>query len=125
MAEILEEDEDPAPETEPRPDAESDEDPEAIYSRILEPEQEDPEDQARTADAMRAALATFRPQLRKMTPAQRRRFTVEMAGRMKKLNDSPAGKGVYAALSKGSGRDRNPRDLGQRIMARRNANLRK
>ena len=125
VAEILEEDEDPAPETETHSDAESDEDPEAIYSRILEPEQEDPEDQARTADAMRAALATFRPQLRRMTPAQRRRFTVEMAGRMKKLNDSPAGKSVYAALSKGSGRDGNPRDLGQRIMARRNANLRK
>ena len=94
---------------------------EEIYSRILEPERK-PEEDARTADALRAALGPFRAHLRQMTPAERRRFTVQVMDKMKKV--SGKGSGAYASLSRGSGRDADSRELGKRIMESRNVNLR-
>ena len=104
----------------------TDEDPEAgeeIYSRILEPERK-PEEDARTADALRAALGPFRAHLRQMTPAERRRFTVQVMDKMKKVSGNGKGSGAYASLSRGTGRDADSRELGKRIMESRNVNLR-
>ena len=102
----------------------------SIVSGILEPE--DPESDecldpdARTADALRAALASFRPQLQRMTPDERQRFNADVAARMKKLTRKPAGKpNAYAALRQAASRDRAAQTLGQKIMASRNANYRK
>ena len=96
-------------------------------SGLLEPEtDEDPEDpEVRTGDALRAALSVFRPQLRRMSPQARRRFNADVAARMRSLNrPAPGARSAYAALCPAAARDRSVQSLGQRIMARRNANLR-
>ena len=96
-------------------------------SGLLEPEtDEDPEDpEIRTGDALRAALAVFRPQLRRMSPQARRRFNADVAARMRSLNrPAPGARSAYAALCPAAARDRSAQSLGQRIMASRNANLR-
>lgn len=96
-------------------------------SGLLEPEtDEDPEDpEVRTGDALRAALAVFRPQLRRMSPHARRRFNADVAARMRSLNrPAPGARSGYAALCPVAARDRSAQSLGQRIMASRNANLR-
>lgn len=104
---------------------------EEILSGILEPEEavdeDDPEALEKAADALRAAVAAFRPQLKRMTPKQRQRFNADVAARMKRLSrKQKAGKpGAYAALRQSAARDREARSLGERIMAQRNANLRK
>jgi len=126
VAEILEPD-DPD-QTDPVSDEE-----ENVVSGILEPvegedEEEDPEAAAQAADALRAALASFRPQLKRMTPKQRQRFNADVAARMKRLNARKQARNgrpnAYAALRKASAHDQSDRDLGRKIMASRNVNLR-
>jgi len=106
---------------------------EEILSSILEPEAEsdedpeDPEGSSLAADALRAALASFRPQLRRMSPRERQRFNADVAARMRKLSAAAPAAGKpspYAALRKSASRDQSGRSLGQKIMASRNANLR-
>lgn len=125
VAEILESDED-----QPETSAEAPVPGEEILSGVLEPmEDEDGEDpDARAADALRAALASFRPQLKRMTPRERQRFNADVAARMKRLTRKAGVSGkpnAYAALRKAASRDHSARTLGQKIMASRNANLRK
>lgn len=125
VAEILESDED-----QPESPAETPVPGEEILSGVLEPtEDEDGEDpDARAADALRAALASFRPQLKRMTPRERQRFNADVAARMKRLTRKAGASGkpnAYAALRKAASRDHSARTLGQKIMASRNANLRK
>ena len=110
-------------------------DEEEILSSILEPVEgededgEDPESAAKAADALRTALASFRPQLKRMTPKQRQRFNADVAARMKRLTRRQQARNgrpnAYAALRKAAVHDSSARSLGQKIMASRNANLRK
>ena len=110
-------------------------DEEEILSSILEPVEgededgEDPEAAAKAADALRTALASFRPQLKRMTPKQRQRFNADVAARMKRLTRRQQARNgrpnAYAALRKAAVHDSSARSLGQKIMASRNANLRK
>ena len=110
-------------------------DEEEILSSILEPVEgededgEDPEAAAKAADALRTALASFRPQLKRMTPKQRQRFNADVAARMKRLTRRQQARNgrpnAYAALRKAAVHDSSARSLGQKIMASRNANLRR
>ena len=104
---------------------------EPIQSSVLEPvsdeEENAPARSTNGSDALRAALIEFRPILRRMNPKQRQRFNADVAARMKLLSDAEAkGKpGAYAAIRNGAARDNSGKSLGQKIMAARNANLRK
>ena len=102
---------------------------EEILSGILEPEEtqdeEDPEDGTLAADALRAALASFRPKLARMTPKERQRFNADVAARMKALSRKQGKGNAYAALRKAGAHDAAGRSLGQKIMESRNANLRR
>ena len=129
VAEILDSEE-PA-QTDPDAPAEDEEE---NLSGILEPvegedDEEDPESAARAADALRTALASFRPQLKRMTPKQRQRFNADVAARMKRLTRRQQARNgrpnAYAALRKAAVHDSSARSLGQKIMASRNANLRR
>ena len=130
VAEILDS-EDPA-QTDPNAPVTDEEE---ILSSILEPVEgededgEDPEAAAKAADALRTALASFRPQLKRMTPRQRQRFNADVAARMKRLTRRQQARNgrpnAYAALRKAAVHDSSARSLGQKIMASRNANLRK
>jgi hypothetical protein len=80
-----------------------------------------------TGDALRTALKAVRPALARMPKKQRARVCADIAARLKK----PSGRrgadaGVYAALASARRRPprRNAADLGKRIMANRNINLR-
>ena len=133
VAEILE--------TEAEEEPASDDDPLDIVSSILEPETgsdedgdgdeggEDPAVNAQAADALRAALAGFRPQLARMSPKERQRFNADVAARMKKLTrragSSKGRPNAYAALRRAAAHDRSDRSLGKKIMASRNVNLAK
>ena len=97
---------------------------EAILSSILEEEISDEDPDERAADALRAALAAFRPQLRRMAPKDRQRFNADVAARMKRLSRGRAGN-AYAALSGAAARDQNAGTLGRKIMENRNVNYRK
>ena len=105
---------------------ESSEEAESVSGLLESETDEDPEDpEIRTGDALRAALSVFRPQLRRMSPQARRRFNADVAARMRSLNrPAPGARSAYAALCPAAARDRSVQSLGQRIMARRNANLR-
>ena len=86
---------------------------------------ENAENAARTADALRTALAAFRPQLQRMSPQDRQRFNADVAARMRKLTArSGKDRNPYAAIRGASARPRDDRALGQRIMATRNVNRR-
>jgi len=130
-AEIPQTDDDPVEELigEILETAETDEDEpveEEAVSVVLEPsEDEDPGNEEKAADALRAALGAFRPQLRKMTPAQRRKFNADVATRLKKTRRAADKRSAYAAMNHAKAADRVASDLGRRIMAARNANLRK
>ena len=76
-------------------------------------------------DALRAALATFRPVLKRMTPRERQRFNADVAARMKALSRKQGKANAYAALRKAGAHDAAGRSLGQKIMESRNANLRR
>ncbi len=135
VAEILEGDGDDNSETGPDPDPDDHVSAEAeIISSILEPEEasdvdeDDPEAASRAADVLRAALASFRPQLKRMTPRERQRFNADVAARLKQLTHRQNQNGrpnAYAALRKSGAHDASGRSLGRKIMASRNANLRK
>ena len=77
-------------------------------------------------DALRAALMTFRPVLRKMSPAERRKACSDIAVNLRRIRRAGDGK-VYAALASGRGKApaRDLSALGKTIMASRNANYRK
>ena len=100
-----------------------------ILSQVLEPgaedEEEDPEDCSRAADALRTALAAFRPQLARMTPRERQRFNADVARRMRKLTGKAGrDRNPYAAIRGAApASSRDARELGRRIMATRNVNL--
>ena len=99
---------------------------EAVLSTILEAEtsDEDPDPDERAADALRAALAAFRPQLLRMAPKDRQRFSADVAARMKRLSRGRSGN-AYAALCGTAARDQNAGTLGRKIMENRNVNFRK
>ena len=79
-----------------------------------------------TGDALRAALKAVRPALARMPREQRRRVAGDIAARLRGgAAATPAGRGVYAALSaarKGAGPA--PAELGRRIMEKRNPHYR-
>ena len=63
-----------------------------------------------------------------MSPKARQRFNADVAARMKKLTRRQAASGkpnAYAALRTSAAHDRSARDLGKKIMASRNANLKR
>ena len=110
-------------------------------SSVLEPEEEesltdcdDPEglQKEATADAIRAALKAVRPALAKLPAKDRAKVCADVAARVRKsIGDRKKATrgtgGVYAALA-ARGRDRmaeEPNALGKRIMAARNANLKR
>ena len=110
-------------------------------SSVLEPEEEeqltdcdDPEaaQKEATADAIRAALKAVRPALAKLPAKDRAKVCADVAARVRKsIGDRKKAVrgtgGVYAALA-ARGRDRaaeEPNALGKRIMAARNANLKR
>lgn len=102
---------------------------EQIVSAVLEPEALDEDNPEQAADALRSALAAFRPQLMRMSPKERAKFNADVAARMRRLTARASKDGKpnpYAALRRASARRPEPdATLGQRIMAARNANLRR
>ena len=102
---------------------------EQIVSAVLEPETLDEDNPEQAADALRSALAAFRPQLIRMSPKERAKFNADVAARMRRLTARASKDGKpnpYAALRRASARRPEPdATLGQRIMAARNANLRR
>ena len=104
-------------------------------SSILEPAPDDqtdcddpdrPADPAAAEDALRAALRVVRPVLARMPASQRSRACADIAARVRASSRSRAS-GAYSALARAGARDRSAAgaSLGQRIMASRNANMRK
>ena len=86
-------------------------------------EDEDETDPETARDALRAAVKAFRPALVRMSPAQRRRVSAEIAANLRQ--DRKAGdRRTYAALSRGTPAPAKLSDLGKKIMAKRNANFR-
>ena len=114
VSEIVEEILDPALSVIPDPEDETDEDP-----------CEDP-GRAAAADALRAALAVVRPVLARMPGQQRRRVAADIAARMRGHTTARRASdgSTYAAIA-GASRRRPAAgaELGRRIMASRNANL--
>ncbi len=80
-------------------------------------------DPAAAKDALRAALMTFRPVLRKMSPAERRKACADIAANLRRVRRAGDGR-VYAALASARGKSRDLSGLGKTIMAARNANYR-
>jgi len=111
----------------------ADEEAEEPVSAIISPEEaEDPDN--RTADALRAAMAAFRPILRRMEPAARRQTVAKIAAglrardRRRTADRRRTGRPGAYDLIRGGGRgtpDAADAALGERIMARRNANYRR
>ena len=94
----------------------------------IEDECEEEEEEISTGDALRVALKAVRPALAKMPRKQRMRVCADIAARLRK----PAGRrsadaGIYAAIAGGKRKApaKNPTELGKRIMASRNVNMRK
>ena len=109
----------------------------APASSILEPGPEDltdcddpyrpiDPDAAAAADALRAALRVVRPVLARMPASQRSRACADIAARVRASSRRRAS-GAYSALARAGARDRSVSgaSLGQKIMASRNANMRK
>ena len=99
-------------------------------SEVLEPIEDEceEEEEISTGDALRVALKAVRPALAKMPPKQRMRVCADIAARLRK----PAGRrsadaGIYATIAgaKRKAPAKNPTELGKRIMASRNVNMRK
>ena len=103
---------------------------EAALSGILEPgsdaDEDAPDLNALTEDAIRSAVSAIRPQLRNMDAKQRRRLVEDVAARFISAVRRNPGKGrsPYAALRHSAAQDATGKSLGQKIMAARNANLR-
>jgi hypothetical protein len=78
-----------------------------------------------TGDALRAALTAMHPQLKKMSKKQRQKACADIAAKLKKQRKA-SGKDSLASLAARSSRSKkDPKDLGKKIMASRNANSRK
>jgi hypothetical protein len=101
-------------------------------SEVLDPLEDecDPEDQEviSTGDALRNALNRYQHKLARMPAKRRRRICADIAARLGR----PAGRrgmdaGAYAVLAARQRKPAagNPADLGKRIMASRNVNMRK
>ena len=95
---------------------------EPAVSTTLEETQEgdcdDPE-KAATADALRSALAAFRPALARMSRSQRRRVCADIAAGIRRKQTGKDSR--YAALAaRRTSAQAAPSDLGRRIMAARN-----
>ena len=101
-------------------------------SEILDPVEDecDPEDPEvlSTGDALRNALSRYQRKLSRMPAMKRRRICADIAARLGR----PAGRrgmdaGAYAVLAARQRKPAagNPADLGKRIMASRNVNMRK
>ena len=105
--------------------------PAEAISEILDPVEdecgEEEEESLTTGDALRVALKAVKPVLAKMPRKQRMRVSKDIAARLQRQNSRRgADAGIYAAIA-GSRRKaprKNPADLGRRIMASRNINLR-
>ena len=82
----------------------------------------DPE-KASASDALRAALLVMRPVLSKMPRKQRRKVCADIAASLRK--GRRGNDGIYSAIAAASRRNGDPRDLGKRIMEKRNPNYRK
>ena len=105
-------------------------------SGVLEPEGEDecgdPEDNQAAGDALRAALTVIRPALAKMSKQQRMKVSADIAARMRKKKGKRTGEpmtpGAYVALAQARDRRQDagdPRELGRKIMEKRNLNYQK
>ena len=101
-------------------------------SEVLDPLEDecDPEEQEvlTTGDALRTALKAVRPVLMRMPKKQRARACADIAARLKRSSGRRGtDTGVYAALAAKQRKSPrgNPTDLGKRIMASRNVNMRK
>ncbi len=106
-----------------------------IVEEVLEPEgsaapEEIPGDEEcrpdpkEAADVLRAAIRTFRPVLKRMTPGERRKACADIAAGLRRTRGATDGK-IYAALASARRPAPDLAGLGQRIMASRNANYRK
>ena len=121
------------------PDEES---PEDLLSGVIDPTQADCTEPAsrgsdalrgaslRTADAVRAAMAAFRPALRRMDPAARRKTVARIAANLRaqdrlRARRAAGTQDTYALLRGAQRKPQNSRVLGEKIMASRNANYRK
>jgi len=92
-------------------------------------ETEDPQRSAAIADAVREAMRTVRPMLARMPAKKRAKVCQDIAGHIRKQGLKSAGKpGNYLGIYARSGRDRraaDPSALGKKIMASRNANMKR
>ena len=100
---------------------------ESILSSVLEPtvegEEKEEDPNGISEDALRSALMTIRPKLKKMSPKARRKAVTDLAAKLKRLQ-KPGADNIFAALA-ASGRSSAPAptaDLGKQIMAARNIN---
>ena len=76
-------------------------------------------------DALRAALMTIRPVLKRMSPGERRKACADMAARLRRTRRAGDGR-IYSALAaaRKPAAAANLAGLGKRIMAARNVNYR-
>jgi hypothetical protein len=100
-----------------------------IVEEIIDPVVEDecdPEENEvlSSGDALRTALKAIHPQLKKMSKKQRQKACADIAARLKKSRKA-SGKDAYAALAAKKRTVEDPKDLGRRIMEKRNAHYAK
>lgn len=82
----------------------------------------DPEEpQNSTSDALRAALSAIRPALTKMSRKQRQRVSADIAAKLKASQKGPSAYVAIAAAKDGKS-ETDIKDLGKRIMEKRNPN---
>ncbi|MBR0512684.1 MAG: hypothetical protein IJK06_00355 [Clostridia bacterium] len=89
-------------------------------SDVLEPDCEDEERAWRVGDSLRTAMTIIRPALERMTYAESKQAISEIADRIRQTGlDSQS----YIAVGRADdGEEEDPRELGRRIMRKRNAN---
>ena len=90
-------------------------------SAVIGPDGEGDCDRPLTAgDALRAALKSIRPALKRMSPAERVKVCADISAGLRKTGDSR----VYAGMLSASRPQADPAELGERIMKARNINRR-
>ena len=89
-------------------------------SSVIGPESEEDCGKTPAADALRAALKSIRPALKRMSPAERLKVCADISAGLKKAGDSR----VYAGMLSASRPQEDPAALGERIMKARNINCR-